>query len=65
MDCPTGKVPHTLATAKAAAKRARRRTENALAPYRCTECGQWHVGQGSGLKRPVKKIYDNHRMRLA
>lgn len=32
MDCPTGKVQHTLATAKAASKRARRRTEKTLAP---------------------------------
>ena len=64
MDCPSGKVTHTLQTAKAASKRARRRTDKALAPYRCTVCGQWHVGQKSGLKRPVKTIYDNHRMRM-
>ena len=44
MQCPTGKVQHTLATAKAASKRARRRTEKTLAPYRCDLCGQWHVG---------------------
>ena len=64
MDCPSGKVPHTLATAKAASKRARRRTETILKPYRCAECGQWHVGQGNGLKRPVKTIYDNNQMRM-
>lgn len=64
MDCPSGKVAHTLQTAKAASKRARRRTDKALAPYRCTVCGAWHVGQASGLKRPVKTIYDNHRMRM-
>ena len=28
MDCPTGKVVHTIKTAKAASKRARRRTES-------------------------------------
>lgn len=32
MDCPTGNVVHTLKTAKAASKRARRRTEKTLAP---------------------------------
>ena len=64
MQCPTGKVQHTLATAKAASKRARQRTEKPLAPYRCNECGQWHVGTRSGLKRPVKTIYDNHQLRM-
>lgn len=64
MDCPTGKVIHTLQTATAASKRARRRTETPLKPYRCTVCGQWHVGQSNGLKRPVKTIYDNHQMRM-
>jgi len=53
MDCPSGKVVHTLKTAKAASKRARRRTEKTLAPYRCDLCGQWHVGQNSGLKKPA------------
>lgn len=64
MDCPSGEVAHTLQTAKAAGKCARRRTDKALAPYRCTVCGAWHVGQKSGLKRPVKTIYYNHRMRM-
>ena len=64
MDCPSGKVVHTLKTATEAAKRARRRTETPLAPYRCTVCGGWHVGQKSGLKRPVKTIYDNHQLRF-
>ena len=39
------------------------RTELPLTPYRCNECGQWHVGTRSGLKRPVKTIYDNHQLR--
>lgn len=64
MECPTGKVIHTLKTAQAAAKRARRRTETALAPYRCKHCGGWHVGQTGGLKKPVKKIYNNHQPRF-
>ena len=63
MDCPSGKVIHTLKTAKAASKRARHRTELPLTPYRCAECGQWHVGQRNGLKRPAKTIYDNHQLR--
>jgi predicted Zn-ribbon and HTH transcriptional regulator len=52
MDCQSGKVIHTLKTAKAASKRARHRTELPLTPYRCNECGQWH----GGLKRPVTLI---------
>ena len=64
MDCPSGKVVHTLQTAKAASKRARRRTEKTLAPYRCEHCGQWHVGQSNGMKRRVKTIYDNHQLRF-
>lgn len=37
--CPSGKVVLTLATAKAASKRARQRTEKPLAPYRCAIAG--------------------------
>ena len=64
MQCPTGKVQRTLATAKAASKRARRRTEKPLAPYRCDLCGQWHVGQNSGLKKPIKTIQHKHELRF-
>lgn len=60
MECPTGKKVHSLKTAKAASKRARRRTEKPLVPYRCAACGQWHVGQNSGLKKPIKNISNNH-----
>ena len=63
MQCPSGKVQHTLATAKAASKRARQRTEKPLAPYRCAHCGCWHVGQNTGLKQPVKTIRNNHQLR--
>ncbi len=63
MDCPTGKVAHTLKTAKAASKRARHRTELPLTPYRCQHCGQWHVGTRSWLKQPVKTIRNNHQLR--
>ena len=64
MDCPTGKVRHTLATAKAASKRARQRTEKPLAPYRCAHCGFWHVGQNTGLKKPIKTIQHKHELRF-
>ena len=64
-DCPTGKVVHTYQTAKDAAARARRRTETPLAPYRCSVCGGWHVGQRSGKKEPIKTITNNHRMRFS
>ena len=63
MECITGKVVHTLQTATASAKRARRRTETPLKPYRCTVCWQWHVGQASGMKQPLKVIYSNHELR--
>ena len=63
MDCPSGKVVHTLQTAKAASKRARRRTETPLAPYRCAICGAWHVGQRNEPKPPIKTIYNNHELR--
>ena len=64
MDCPSGKVVHTLKTAKAASKRARQRTEKPLAPYRCAHCGFLHVGQNTGLKQPVKTIRNNHQLRV-
>lgn len=64
MDCPSGKVVHTLQAAKAASKRARRRTDKALVPYRREHCGQWHVGQSNGMKRRVKTVYDNHQLRF-
>ena len=64
MDCPSGKVVHTLKTAKSASKRARRRTEKPLVPYRCDFCGMWHVGQNTGLKKPVKTIRNNHELRM-
>ena len=63
MQCPSGKVVHTLATAKAASKRARRRTEKPLGPYRCDLCGFWHVGQNPGLKKPIKTIHHKHELR--
>ena len=62
MACPTNKVVHTFASATAAAKRARRRTETPLAPYHCDLCGAWHVGTKNGLKKPVKTINPNHQM---
>ena len=65
MDCPSGKVVHTLKTAKAASKRARRRTDKPLVPYRCDFCGMWHVGQSNGMKRRIKTVYDNHQLRFS
>lgn len=62
MQCPTGKVCQTRGTAQASSKRARRRTENAMGPYHCTECGQWHVGNRSGLKKPTKTIHNSHQI---
>lgn len=47
-----GKVRRTRDGAKHAARRLRKGGA-AVAPYKCTHCGHWHVG-GKGLK-PVKK----------
>lgn len=41
----TAKVKLTAAKAKKAAKRAARRWETRMAPYRCSHCHWWHVGE--------------------
>lgn len=50
MDCPTGKVVHTLQTAKAASKLARRRTEKTLAPTAATFVASGMWGRTAGSK---------------
>lgn len=64
MTCPTGKQPFSQAQAADKARRASRRYSTGMAAYHCAECGCWHVGQKTGLKKPVKTIYDNHQLRM-
>lgn len=47
--------------AQAAARRLRERDKHVQA-YRCVECGGWHVGTSSGLKRPKKTLRTNHQI---
>lgn len=59
MDCPTGKVGHlTYEQAEHAVKRLkswhRKNFKNkgtSPQPYRCQQCRQWHVGNGSDKRR--------------
>lgn len=62
MDCPTGKAQFTAAKAKLKAKRASRRYSQPMAPYRCEECGQWHIGHPSSLGKPIPIIQANHHI---
>lgn len=31
--------------------------------YRCALCGDWHLGNPSRAKQPIKTIYSNHELR--
>ena len=64
MDCPSGKVVHTLQTAKAASKRARRTYESPMQAYRCSVCGAWHVGSKTHMPKPMRVIHNNHELRM-
>jgi len=63
--CPTGKVP--LLEYQLAQYRARRssaRHERAITAYRCAECGAWHLGGSSKLRRPLPIINRIHHVRF-
>ena len=51
-----GKDPFTAADAKKMAKVQRKRHPgHKMSAYKCTACGQWHVGQNlKGKKRKLK-----------
>lgn len=42
--------------------RASRRYSQPMAPYRCEECGQWHIGHPSSLGKPIPIIQANHHI---
>lgn len=65
MDCPTGKAPITsFELAEKARKRSHKKHGKPMSTYRCEICGALHLGEPSRAKRPIKTIYDNHRMRF-
>lgn len=49
------------------AARARSRSskshDKAMGMYRCALCGDWHLGNPSRAKQPIKIIYTNHEAR--
>jgi len=56
--CPTGKVVLTRKLAKKKAKRTGDHYTQAVVPYVCKECGQWHIGTATSRpKGPMKIIH--------
>ena len=46
-----------------ARSRSSKSHDKAMGMYRCALCGDWHLGNPSRAKRPIKIIYTNHEMR--
>lgn len=46
-----------------ARKRSSKSHSKAMSLYRCTLCGEWHLGNPSRAKQPIKTIYSNHELR--
>lgn len=61
--CPTGKVPLDAKRAKQVAKRSSASHDRPMQPYKCDECGAWHVGARSRLRPPMKRVYPVHEVR--
>jgi hypothetical protein len=53
----TRKDGYTFAQAKRIARKMRRRTDEAVLPYRCPVCKKWHVGEDNAheLKKAFRK----------
>lgn len=51
--CPTGKAKLTAQLAKERAKKSSGRYSQAMTPYRCKECGGWHIGQPTKKRAPI------------
>ena len=62
--CPTGKASHSYRAAKAKASKASRRTERPMTPYRCDQCGAWHVGSHTHKPQPLRLIHRFHELRF-
>lgn len=50
-------------TASKARKRSAKKHGKAMGAYRCALCGDWHLGNPSRAKQPIKTIYSNHELR--
>ena len=64
MPCPSGKsAMSSFDMADMARKRSSKSHSKAMSLYRCTLCGDWHLGNPSRAKQPIKIIYTNHEAR--
>lgn len=63
MECPTGKAPiNSFELATKARKRSNKKHGKPMGIYRCALCGEWHLGEPSRAKRPIKTIRNNHHI---
>ena len=63
MPCPTGKSAMSFDLAAKARSRSSKSHDKAMGMYRCALCGDWHLGNPSRAKQPIKTIYTNHELR--
>ena len=63
MPCPTGKSAMSFDLAAKARSRSSKSHDKAMGMYRCALCGDWHLGNPSRAKQPIKTIYSNHELR--
>lgn len=64
MHCPSGKsAMSSFDMASKARKRSSKSHSKAMSLYRCTLCGDWHLGNPSRAKQPIRTIYNNHESR--
>lgn len=61
MNCPTGKVSLTAERAKKRASRSSARHDKPITAYRCSFCGEWHLGQPSPRTRRIPILRTNHQ----
>ena len=63
MPCPTGKSAMSFDLAAKARSRSSKSHDKAMGMYRCALCGDWHLGNPSRAKKPIRTIYSNHELR--
>lgn len=67
--CSTGKIRYENGRDALLAQRGVRGTRRQTRPYRCEECGGWHLGRGDGylarrrrkLDRRLEQVIERHR----
>ena len=64
MECITRKVQHDYSKAALIARLLRCVYERPLHPYRCPDCGAWHVGSTTHKPQPMRLIQNNHELRM-